>query len=50
MLKCTKTIVGDSKLVKDKLDVFSYIKSGPEVIKNFMLNSAEHELLDADKY
>ena len=25
-------------------------KSGPEVIKNFMLNSVEHEILNAHRY
>ena len=27
-----------------------YMKSGPEVIKLFVLNSAEHEIFSANKY
>ena len=30
--------------------VASGIRPGPEVIKPFMLNSAEHEILNAHKY
>ena len=32
------------------LSLCRHCNSGPEVIKNFMLNSVEHEILNARKY